>query len=61
MQTAKEMAKELIEQLPETATLDEIMYGLYVKQKIEQGFEDSREGRVTPHEQVKLRYGTSAD
>ncbi|HLD66274.1 MAG TPA: hypothetical protein VJA19_09530 [Pseudomonas sp.] len=61
MQTAKEMAKELIEQLPETATLDEIMYRLYVKQKIEQGLEDSREGRVTPHDQVKLRYGTPAD
>ncbi len=61
MQTGKEMAKELIDQLPDTATLDEIMYELYVKQQMEQGLQDSREGRVTPHEQVKLRYGNNAD
>lgn len=32
MQTAKDSAKSLIEQLPDTATLNDIMYELYVKQ-----------------------------
>jgi predicted transcriptional regulator len=56
MQTAKDSAKHLIEQLPDSATLNDIMYELYVKQKIERGMQASREGRVTPHTEVKKRY-----
>jgi len=56
MQTAKDSAKSLIEQLPDNATLNDIMYELYVKQKIERGMQASREGRITPHADVKKRY-----
>ena len=56
MQTAKDSAKSLIEQLPDSATLNDIMYELYVKQKIEQGMQASREGRVTSHAKVKKHY-----
>ena len=54
--TAKQTAYELIDQLPEHATLNDIMYELYVKQKIERGMQASNEGRVTTHEAVKTRY-----
>ena len=37
MQTAKEMARQLIEQLTETEMFDEIMYEFYMRQKIESG------------------------
>ena len=58
--TAKQTAHELIDQLPENATLNDIMYELYVKQKIERGMQASNEGRVTPHKAVKTRYSDRA-
>jgi predicted transcriptional regulator len=53
MATPKQAAKQLIEQLPEQASWDDIMYELYVKQKIEEGLADIEAGRTTPHEKVK--------
>jgi len=55
MTTAKKSASELIDQLPEEATWDDIMYELYVKQKIETGIQAVSEGRVTSHENIKTR------
>ena len=63
MQTAKEQVKQLLDQLPDNATLNDIryelndsLYTLYVKQQIELGMQDSREGRITPHAEVKKRF-----
>jgi predicted transcriptional regulator len=53
MATPKEAARQLIDHLPEQASWDDIMYELYVKQKIEAGLKDAEEGRVIPHEEVK--------
>lgn len=53
MATAKEAARQLIERLPEQVSWDEIMYELYVKQKIEAGLADVRAGRTVSHEDVK--------
>lgn len=53
--TAKEAARQIIEHLPEQATWDDIMYELYVKQKIEKGLQAAKEGRVVPHEEAKRR------
>lgn len=53
MQTAKEAARQIIEHLPEQASWDEIMYKLYVKQKIETGLADVHAGRTVSHEEVK--------
>ncbi len=51
MATPKEAARQLIDHLPEQASWDDIMYELYVKQKIEAGLKDAEEGRVIPHEE----------
>jgi len=60
MQTAKEQTRQLLEQLPDNATLSDIryelndaLYTLYVRQQIELGMQDSKEGRITPHDEVK--------
>lgn len=53
MPSAKAAARQIIERLPEQATWDDIMYGLYVKQKIEEGLADIEAGRTVPHEAVK--------
>jgi predicted transcriptional regulator len=52
---AKESAQHIIGQLPEQASWNDIMYELYVKQKIEAGIKAADEGRTIPHEQVKAR------
>ncbi len=48
----KEEIIELIKKLPENATIDDIMYHLYVKKKIIAGVEEIEHGKVIPHEQV---------
>ncbi len=55
MPSAKEAARRIIEQLPEQATWDDIMYELYVKQKIEEGLKAAEEGRTISHEEAKRR------
>jgi len=53
MSTVKDIAKQVIDQLPEDAGWTDIMYELYVKQKIEAGLAAVAEGRTTGHEEVK--------
>jgi predicted transcriptional regulator len=53
MSSVKEAAQAVIERLREDATWDDLMYELYVKQKIEQGIADVEAQRVVPHDRVK--------
>jgi predicted transcriptional regulator len=56
MQSAKDQVKQLLDQLPDNVTLNDIRYELNVKQQIERGMQASREGRATPHGDVKQRF-----
>ena len=53
--TAKEAAQRVISHLPEQADWNEIMYKLYVTQKIENGIQAIEAGKTIPHEQIKAR------
>jgi predicted transcriptional regulator len=53
MQTAKQAAKQIIDHVSDQATWDDIMYELYVKQKIEKGLKAIDEGRVLTSEDAK--------
>jgi predicted transcriptional regulator len=53
----KEEATKLVRDLPEQATWDDLMYEIYVRQKIEEGLKAADEGRVLSHEEVKRRFG----
>ena len=44
---------QLIKELPDDVTLDEIMYHLHVKQKILRGLEDIKNGKIHDREDVK--------
>jgi len=55
MQTAKQAAKQIIDHVSDLATWDDIMYELYVKQKIEKGLVAVDEGRVLSSEGAKKR------
>jgi len=53
MQAAKQDALEVISQLPDTADMEEIMYRLYVLDKVRKGQDDIEQGRLTPAEDLK--------
>ena len=50
--TLKEEIIELIKKLPEDTTLNDVIYHLYVKQKISKGIKEIDKGNSVPHEQV---------
>jgi predicted transcriptional regulator len=52
MSLAKDEARKIIENLPEQATWDDIMYQFYIKRKIEISLKAYEEGKVIPHEEV---------
>ncbi len=63
MQSAKEQVRQLIDAIPDNATLNDIryqlndsLYALYVRQQIEMGMQDSMADRVIPHADIKTRY-----
>lgn len=52
MTIAKKQILELVKDLPEEVDIDEVMYRLYLRQKLEAAEEDVREGRLVSHEEV---------
>ncbi len=53
----KAEAVRLVEQLPDDATWDDLLYEIYVRQSIEAGLKDCREGRTLPVAEVRRRLG----
>ena len=58
MQPAKQDALETIGKLPDDTAMDEIMYRLYVLDKIRKGQEAAEQGRTTSSEDVKREIET---
>ncbi len=52
MQPAKQEALETIGKLPDDVDMDEIMYRLYVLDKVRKGREDVEAGRTISHEDL---------
>ena len=55
MGIVKEEARKLIDQLPEQATWDDIMYQLYIRKKIDKGLDAIKDGKVISHDEAKKR------
>ncbi len=55
MQTAKQEVMELLKELPDDTTFEEIQYHLYVRQKIQRGIKDVEEGRTYTQEEMDKR------
>ncbi len=51
----KEQAINLINELPENATWDDIMYKIYVREKIEDAIVETDKGNFISHEEAKKR------
>jgi predicted transcriptional regulator len=52
MSTVRESLLEIAARLPDQCTWDEVMYQIYVRQKVEEGLADVSEGRTVDHEAV---------
>ena len=50
---AKETAKQVINSLPDDASMDDIIHALYVNVKFARGEREIREGRRVSHEEAK--------
>ncbi|MBX3422025.1 MAG: hypothetical protein KF752_10775 [Pirellulaceae bacterium] len=53
----KSKVRETIDSLPADATWDDVMYRLYVRQKIEAGLKDVELGRTLSVSEVRTRFG----
>ena len=55
MSRAIEEVRKLLDKLPEDASLEDIQYHIYVRQKIERGLKDVDEGKVLSQEEIEKR------
>lgn len=55
MKTAKDEVRALLENLPDDASLEDIQYHLYVRQKVLKGLEASEQGRTLTHQEAVRR------
>jgi predicted transcriptional regulator len=55
--SVKAAARELIDQMPENSTWDDLMHEIYIRRAIEAGIADSEAGRVISVEEVRAKFG----
>ncbi len=53
----REEARRLVERLPATATWEDLVNAIHVRQEIEEGLSDSDNNRVIPVEEVCRQFG----
>ncbi len=56
----KREAKKLIRDLPNNASWDDLMYQIFVRQKIEKGLGDLRAGRSHSHAAIRREFGLAS-
>ena len=59
MSAIKTDAHLLIDELPDNATWEDVMYGIYVRQSIESGLRDAGNGNTIDVEEVRRQFGLS--
>jgi hypothetical protein len=55
MKTAKEEVRDLLEKLPDDASLDDIQYHIYVCRKIQKGLDAAEHGEVISQQEAERR------
>jgi predicted transcriptional regulator len=53
--SAKEEVRRILEVIPDNASFEDIQYHIYVREKIERGLEDVKNGNLLSQEEVEQR------
>ena len=59
-QVLRQETEALINTLPENISWDDLMYRIYVRQKIDKGLQDMQEGRVQTTEELEQKFRLTA-
>lgn len=57
MSTVKQDVESLLKRLPDTVSVEDIQYHLYVLDKVRRGLEDARVNGTLSQEEVESRFG----
>jgi len=52
MQSTKETVRAILDRLPDDCSLEDVLYHLYVRQRVEAGLADVAAGRLIPHDEI---------
>ena len=55
--SVKSQAIKLVRNLPSDSSWDDLMYQVFVRQKIEAGLADIRKGKIHSHEAIRKEFG----
>jgi predicted transcriptional regulator len=55
MASAKQLVRDVLKQMPEDCSLEDIQYQLYLRQRLAKSVGAAAKGRVVPHSEVKKR------
>jgi len=55
MATAKEEVRRLLESLPDDASLEDVQYSIYVRERIERGRREGDDGKLIEQDEVESR------
>ena len=55
MSTVKDEVRRVLDKLPDNVSLEEVMYHLYVRQKIELGLNEVKAGRTISQAEIEKR------
>jgi hypothetical protein len=55
MKSAKETVIEILNELPENSSLEEIRDHIYIREKLEKGLEEIKKGKVTSQSDIVRR------
>ena len=53
VQSSKQAALKIIERMPEDASLEQIMYGLFFRERVDRGLKELDKGKTVSHEEVR--------
>lgn len=56
-ESIKAQAQKLVDNLPDSATWEDVMYRIYVRQAIDAGLIDSDDGRTVDVKEVRKKFG----
>lgn len=52
---SKQAVLRMIERMPDKASVEDIMYELYFRQRVDRGLSELKAGKTIPHREVKRR------